>query len=82
MRKSKTDWKRLDAMTDEKIDISDIPEAGDDFFKKAVLVMPRPKSVVTLRVDAEVLEWFRAKGKGYQTLMNAVLKGWIEQHRA
>ncbi|MEK7244206.1 MAG: BrnA antitoxin family protein [Thermodesulfobacteriota bacterium] len=36
---------------------------------------------MTLRVDADVMEWFRTKGKGYQTIMNAVLKGWVEQHR-
>jgi len=68
-------------MRDEDIDLSDIPELGDNFFKKAELVLPKPKVVVTLRVDADVVEWFRTKGKGYQTIMNAVLKGWVEQHR-
>ena len=38
--------------------------------------------VVTLRVDADVMEWFRNKGKGCQAIMNAVLKGWVEQHRS
>jgi len=42
---------------------------------------PKPKVVVTLRVDADVMEWFRNKGKGYQIMMNAVLKGWVERHR-
>lgn len=80
--KSRTDWKKIDAMKDKDIDLSDIPELDDDFFKNATLVLPKPKAVVTLRVDADVLEWFRAQGKGYQTLMNAILKGWVEQHRA
>lgn len=60
---------------------ADIPELDDNFFKNAKLVLPKPKVVVTLRVDADVMEWFRTKGKGYQTIMNAVLKGWVEQHR-
>jgi uncharacterized protein (DUF4415 family) len=76
---SLTDWNRLDTMKNEDIDLSDIPEVGDDFFKNAKLVLPRRKEVVTLRVDADVLEWFRSKGKGYQTMMNAVLKGWVSQ---
>jgi uncharacterized protein (DUF4415 family) len=68
-------------MKDEEINLSDIPELSDSFFKNAELVLPKPKVVVTLRVDADVMEWFRTKGKGYQTMMNAVLKGWVEQHR-
>ena len=78
---SLTDWKRIDSMKDENIDLSEIPELDDNFFKNAELVLPKPKVVVTLRVDADVMEWFRTKGKGYQTMMNAVLKGWVEQHR-
>ena len=80
--KSGTDWKRIDSLKDDNIDLSDIPELDDDFFKNAVLVMPKSKATVTLRVDADVLEWYRSTGKGYQTLMNAVLKGWAERHRA
>ncbi|MCG2742024.1 MAG: BrnA antitoxin family protein [Syntrophaceae bacterium] len=80
-KQSLTDRKRIDSMKDEEIDLSDIPELGDNFFKNAELVLPKPKVVVTLRVDADVMEWFRNKGKGYQTMMNAVLKGWVEQHR-
>jgi len=40
--------------------------------------LPEPKKQITLRLDAEVLQWFRAQGKGYQTLMNAVLKGYVD----
>ena len=61
-------------MKDEDIDLSDIPELEDNFFREATLVLPKPKTVVTLRVDADVLQWFKDRGKGYQTLMNAVLK--------
>ena len=68
-------------MKDEDIDLSDIPEQGKNFFREATLVLPKPKVVVTLRVDADIIAWFKAKGKGYQTVMNAVLKEWVEQHR-
>jgi len=64
---------------DKDIDFSDIPELNDSFFREATLVLPKPKTVVTLRVDADVLQWFKARGKGYQTLMNAVLKEYSRQ---
>jgi uncharacterized protein (DUF4415 family) len=40
-----------------------------------------PKKNITLRIDPEIIEWFRAKGKGYQTRMNAVLRAYVEFHR-
>ena len=43
--------------------------------------LPKPKQQVTLRIDADVLTWFRGQGKGYQTLMNAVLKGYADHRR-
>jgi hypothetical protein len=46
---SKTDWKRIDAMKDEEIDYSEIPELGDDFFKDALLKMPENKAIVTIK---------------------------------
>lgn len=42
------------------------------------LGLPEPKKQITLRIDAEVLRWFRAQGKGYQSLINAVLKGYVD----
>jgi uncharacterized protein (DUF4415 family) len=51
---SMTDWQRIDSMMDEDIDLSDIPELDDSFFREATLVLPKPKAVVTLRVDADV----------------------------
>ncbi len=44
--------------------------------------LPEPKKQLTLRLDAEVVQWFKAQGKGYQTLMNAVLKGYVDHQRA
>ena len=77
---SMTDWDRLEAMKDEDIDTSDIPPLDESFFANAELRMPKTKKTITMRVDPEVLEWFRAQGKGYQTRMNAVLRMYMEAH--
>ena len=80
-RESQTDWNRIDSMRDEDIDLSDIPEMDEEFFKNATIRMPVKKSSVTLRVDKEVLEWFKSQGKGYQSRMNAVLKAYVKAQR-
>lgn len=78
----KSNLKKLDAIQDKDIDYSDIEEMDDTFFKNAVIVnLPRAKDSVTLRVDHEVLAWFKHKGRGYQTLMNAVLKAYVKAHQ-
>ncbi len=77
---SKTDWKRVDAMRDEDIDYSDIPELGADFFANAIL-WPGPKEQITLRIDPDVLTFFRKHGRGYQSTMNAVLRKYMEARK-
>ncbi len=77
---SQTDWKRIDAMRDEDIDFSDIPEQGPDFFANAI-VWPGPKKQITLRIDPDVLKFFRKQGRGYQTAMNAVLRKYMEAQK-
>jgi uncharacterized protein (DUF4415 family) len=72
-----TDWKRLETMSDSEIDTSDIPELGEDFFARAELREP-PKQPVTLRLDTDVLEWFRECGKGYQTRINRLLRMYMQ----
>jgi uncharacterized protein (DUF4415 family) len=79
-RRSKTDWKRVDAMQDSDIDFSDAPELGPDFFKNAIF-WPGPKKQITLRVDPDVLTFFRKHGRGYQTTMNAVLRKYMEARK-
>jgi uncharacterized protein (DUF4415 family) len=71
----------LAALPDEDIDYSDIPELDEAFFRNARLVMPAGKRQVTLRIDADVLDWFRAQGKGYQSRMNAVLRAYVGTKR-
>lgn len=78
---SRTDWQRIDAMTDNDIDYSDIPELDDDFFQHAKLQLPERKAVVTLRLDKDVLEWFKSKGRRYQTRINALLKSYVAAQR-
>jgi uncharacterized protein (DUF4415 family) len=85
-RKSQTDWQRLDAMTDEEIDLSDCPEITPEQFAKAVvqrggLKLPQNKAQITLRIDHDVLEWFKLQGRGYQTQMNSLLRAYMEAHR-
>ncbi len=71
----------LQSRSDADIDYSDIPELDDAFFETAALVAPSAKTQITVRLDSNVLEWFRQQGKGYQTRMNAVLKAYMESQR-
>jgi uncharacterized protein (DUF4415 family) len=72
---------RLRSMPDEEIDYSDIPPLDDEFFRTAELLMPRAKTAVSLRLDTDVLEWMKAKGPGYQSRINAVLRAYVEAER-
>jgi uncharacterized protein (DUF4415 family) len=56
-------------------------ELDEDFWRNARVVMPPGKKSVHLRVDADVLAWFRARGRGYLTRMNAVLRSYMEAHK-
>lgn len=78
---SKTDWKRLSEMKDEDIDTNDIAELDDEFFQKAKLRTPNKKSI-TIRVDDDVLEWFKSQGQGYQTRINQRLRKYMETHQS
>jgi uncharacterized protein (DUF4415 family) len=82
---SRTDWDRVDRLADEGIDFSDLPEIPPEKFARALIRKGlRPaarKSQITLRVDSDVLDWFRAKGAGYQSQMNAVLRAYKEAHQ-
>ena len=73
-KQSNTDWKRLENMPDKEIDFFDIPELDESFFKAATLRMPKNKKSVSLRLDADVLNWFKSQGRGYQTKINAILR--------
>lgn len=70
---------RLDALAkrpDSEIDCSDIPELDENFWKNAVQnpFYKPTKQVTTVRIDADVMLWLKAQGKGYQTRMNKILR--------
>lgn len=72
----------LAALPDEAVDTSDIPPLGPAFWRNARVVMPgEGKRQVTLRLDAEVLDRFKAGGRGWQTRINAVLRAYVEAQR-
>lgn len=77
-----TDWKRLGDLSDKEIRsaIEADPEARPtdaNFWKKANITLPRPKQTVTIRLDADLLDWLRRQER-YQTRINAVLRTWME----
>ena len=81
-QKSLTDWEKVDTLQDEDIDFSDSPEITPEMFAKAIvrkgLKPVTRKSQVTLRVDADILQWFKNQGRGYQTRINALLRAYME----
>ena len=82
-RKSKTDWAYIDALTDEEIEaaVRNDPDAVplDVDWSKAVLVVPSKKKAISIRVDEDVLDFFKKQGEGYQRRMNAVLRSYMDQ---
>ena len=79
--RSRADLERLRAMSDAEVDSASPPELKDlppDFWNDAVVVPP-PKRAISLRVDQDVLDWFRARGPRYQSRMNAVLRAYMSR---
>ncbi len=81
MFETQTDWGRLRQRTDEDIHAAleadaDIHPTNETFWQAAKVVMPRRKAVVTIRLDADLLEWLRQE-KGYQTRINAILRAYM-----
>ncbi|MFA5865389.1 MAG: BrnA antitoxin family protein [Phycisphaerae bacterium] len=79
-KKSGTDWKRLSGMKDQEIDFSDIPPVERAAFRKMEIRMPQKKSVVSIRLDPDVIGWFKKRGRGYQTRINAALRSYVQSH--
>ena len=73
----KSDMARIAKMKDEDIDFLDIPETTAEFWKNAYIVIPGGKAPVSLRLDRDVLDWFKTLGRGYQTRINAVLRAYM-----
>lgn len=73
-KSTKSDLARIDRMRDADIDYSDIPPLGKSFLKKATTGWPPAKKQLTIRLDADVLDWLKGHGKGYQTRINRILR--------
>ena len=82
----RTNWKKADAVTGARLEASirsDVEEAQDETdWTRAIVGIPGRKDHINIRVDHDVLEWFRSNGKGYQTLMNSVLRAFVQTRQA
>ena len=85
-KRSETDWKRVDALRDKDIDKTDITEVSLEMFarglvRKGLNPIGR-KQQLTIRVDSDVLDWYKRQGQGYQTKINSLLRAYMEAHKA
>ena len=80
-KESRTDWKRLQKISNSDIDLSDVPKLDKSFFAKAQIRMPKKKKAVSIRLDSDILDWFKHDGKGYQTKINAILRAYVKAHQ-
>jgi uncharacterized protein (DUF4415 family) len=83
--RGETDWAKVDRMSEAELDAAvaadrDDPGNDPEFWGRAHLIFPQ-KERVTLRLDADVLTWFRRQGRGYQARINAVLRRHFEHAR-
>jgi uncharacterized protein (DUF4415 family)/uncharacterized DUF497 family protein len=82
---SRTDWARVDAMTEDELEASiDWEEEGTFDLSSEPLELSDilgPKKQITLRLDPSVVDWFKSQGRGYQTRMNAVLRAYVQAHK-
>jgi len=86
-RKSRSDWSRVRSLKDKDITVDrDAPSWTPEMFARSVvkqgLKTPSSKSLLSLRVDSDVLSWFRSQGPGYQSRMNALLRAYMQAHKS
>ena len=81
----RTDWNKIKTTSARalkasiKADVDDVTDELD--WTQAIVGIPAPKDQISIRIDHDVLEWFKANGKGYQTLMNNVLRAFVQSRR-
>ena len=78
--KSQTDRKKLHSKSDRAIDYTDSPATTADFWADAQEFMPSHKVHVSMRLDDEIINFFKKEGQGYQSRINAVLKAYVRRH--
>lgn len=74
---SKTNYKKVNKLSDDDIDYSDIPETDEEFWSGAQVLFPTKKTHLSIRLDDDIISWFKQFGRGYQTKINAVLRSYI-----
>jgi hypothetical protein len=79
--RSETDWARVDALSDDEIDTSDVPPLPDGFFENARWRMPDESPMVVVRVDPETLDWFTSLGDASEGEMTAALRLYARAQR-
>jgi uncharacterized protein (DUF4415 family) len=82
---TRTDWSKVDAISQDSVERSADDEEGplpEGWEKTVILGLPSRKDAIKLRIDHDVLEWFRGTGKGYQTRMNNVLRAFVQSRQS
>ena len=81
----RTNWQKANTMTGKKLEASiraDVDDIlGEPDWAQAVMGIPAPKDHINIRIDHDVVEWFKASGKGYQTFMNNVLRAFVKSRQ-
>ncbi len=81
----RTNWRKANATIGKKLEASiraDVDDVrGEPDWTQAIMGVPAPKEHINIRIDHDVLSWFRASGRGYQTLMNNVLRAFVQSRR-
>lgn len=79
---SRSNFARLAELTEEELEASiDFEEEGEIDWDTIQVGLPLPKQQLTLRLDAEVIAWFKSGGPGYQTRMNSVLRSYVQAQK-
>ena len=78
---SKTNWEKVDALTEAEIDTSDIPPLTEEFFRKLQWWKPVEQLNVLVQVDPKTLAWFQAQGEDYEKKMAAALQIYADAHK-
>ena len=79
--RGQTDWERGRRERIAGIEPEKGPDEGTFDWSKIQVTMPQPKKPISVRLDAEIIEFFKVQGKGYQTRINAVLRSYMEAHQ-
>ena len=78
--RSRTDVAKLQQRNDKSINYEDSPATTKEFWRDAEVFMPKQKAHISLRLDEDILNFFKQKGSGYQSRINAVLKAYVNSH--